>query len=67
MERIYTVQELKSMKVGTVFEHSDLGRCIIRKYGNGIKYMRFKKDVPDAWFYKEEYPWTKPMRELTGD
>jgi len=64
--RIYTVAELKEMKVGTVFDHGKFGKCIIMKYRNGAKYMRFKKDINDAWFYKDEHPWTIAMK-LLGD
>lgn len=70
--RVYTVADLREMPAGTCFEHADLGKCIIRKTKTGTKYVTFKANVPDAWLWKDEYPWVAPMRKLgpwpkTGD
>lgn len=62
--RKYTVAELKALPPGTIFEHFQLGKCMVCRK-NGIKYMVFKKSWPDAWFYNDEYPWTSPMKMLT--
>lgn len=64
--RVYTVEELRAMHPGTVFEHETLGRCIITRYGN-IKLMKFKGGAPAAGFIHNEYPWDEPMRLIYAE
>jgi hypothetical protein len=61
---LYTVEELKKFKPGTVFEHKSLGMCIImRNRHSGWNYVAFKNDYPDCWFLKDGvHPWDEPMR-----
>lgn len=56
------------MKPGTVFTHQYLGKCIVMKDANGLKKMVFKREkIEDAYFFTSAYPWTVPMKILTGD
>ncbi len=63
-ERLYTTAELREMPVGTVFLHSQLGKCRIRKR-NTEKYMVFDNaGLHPAGFAVDGFPWEMPMKKL---
>lgn len=62
--RIFKIEELKRLPVGTVFMHSKLGRCDITKNKNE-KYMTFANPgIKPARFQSDGYPWDAPMQLL---
>lgn len=63
--RIYTVEELKKMPVGTRFLHSLLGTCSIAQLQNGKKYMMFDgPGIALGGFNVDDYPWDHPLKKL---
>lgn len=58
--KIWKVEDLKKLPVGTVFNHVSKGRCWIAERSNGVKYMQFVKGDP-AEFCFDEFPWNSPM------
>ena len=62
--REYTIQELRDMPVGAVFQHSTLGKCRVQKR-HGDKYMAFDNPgLQPAGFNVDGYPWHLPMKRL---
>lgn len=64
--RIYTVEELLSLPVGTQFEHQQCGQCVIKQKGEQ-KYMSFAEEdfQPAGFVFDELYPWDVPMRMIS--
>ena len=61
--KVYSVEELRKCKPGTVFEHLSLGRCMVKRNRKaGWNYMVFKYGHVDTWFLNDELPWTIPMK-----
>src|SRR4051812_19791360 len=56
--RIYTVEELKSKPLGTIFHHSRLGRCWIESRNC----MRFQTGIC-IYFMQNIEPWDEPMQQ----
>jgi hypothetical protein len=65
--KIYTVKELKVIKPGTVFEHCQLGKCMVMQdRDGGYKYMVFKKNSQqEAFFVTNAHPWDIPMKVIS--
>lgn len=66
--RIYTSGELQRIKLGTVFHHLELGKCILVKdREDGRRRMIFKSNRLDyAYFMNDNWPWNKEMRIISG-
>jgi hypothetical protein len=60
--RLFSAEELRKMPVGTIFEHSRLGRCWIDGSENR-KCMTFA-DGNTSFFVQNIEPWDEPMRNL---
>lgn len=61
---VFKLEELLNLPTYTVMEHLNLGKFIII-YKNGNKMARFrKKNINDAFFYKDGFPWSEPMKIL---
>ena len=55
--RVFTVKELRATKIGTIFEHSTLGKgwidaCNTMTWASGGSHL----------FQSDNQPWTEPMR-----
>lgn len=60
--RVYTVEELRKKPLGTIFEHSRLGKCWID--GNEkLKTVTFE-DGHTTHIMENSEPWTENMREI---
>lgn len=60
--RIYTSNELLTMPVGTVFDHSALGTCMIVRR-NGVKIMIFRTALLSSCCISNTiYPFNMPMK-----
>ncbi len=61
--RIWLTEELKKKSVGTLFEHSRLGRCWIDGRSEKDKCMRFENG-DHRFFIQNIEPWDELMREI---
>lgn len=61
--KIFKVEELKQLPVGTILQHIIKGRCWVqsRVRGKLIKYIQFQNGG-SAELIKDAHPWDKPMR-----
>jgi hypothetical protein len=67
--KIWTVKELNDLPIGTRFDHSILGGCVIEHVFSKItnekigKAMKFDNEfLSSAVFNNDAYPWTVPMK-----
>lgn len=61
--KVWTVEKLREMPVGSIFDHSLKGRCSIAEHSNGAKFMQFQSGKAIE-FTSNSDPWDKPMRLL---
>ena len=59
--KVYSVEELKKFPLGTVFEHSRLGRCWINETDR-VKTMTTEDGHTFYMMQNNEEPWNEPMR-----
>ena len=60
--KVYTVEELKKFPLGTVFEHSRLGKCWI----DGTEKIKTMTTEDGQTFHlmENDEPWNEPMRQI---
>ncbi len=60
--RIYTVEELKKFPLGTVFEHSRLGKCWV----DGTEKVKTMTTEDGHTFHlmENDEPWNEPMKMI---
>jgi hypothetical protein len=59
--KTWTVEKLRTLPRGTIFQHLIRGRCFIAEKADGMKFMQFDKGQA-LNFNSDQDPWDKPMR-----
>lgn len=63
--RIYTVKELRTKSIGTLFYHPQLGQGKVSCSYQTVKHMAFSTGEI-AYFVQDDIePWDEPMKEIT--
>ena len=61
--RRYTCAELKTMPVGTIFQHMNRGRCHIEQNAHDVKFMVFDWGLKNVSLNNDdEEPWDQNMK-----
>jgi len=61
--KVWKVENLQALHVGTIFHHFGKGRCWIIGRPNGAKAMQFN-DGTISLFSSNSFPWDIPMKLL---
>lgn len=64
--RVYKISELKNLPEGTIFDHSERGRCWIVVRGDGQKAVQFQKGGVIS-LVQDSVPWDQPMKLLHSE
>jgi hypothetical protein len=64
--RIYTVEELRTLSEGVIFEHSKRGRCWITSKADGVKCVAFQSGGV-LKLVRNDDPWDQPMRMIYSE
>lgn len=64
--RVWSVDELRKMPEGTIFQHLLKGRCWIVSRANGTRFMQFDRGQAID-FNTNIDPWDKPMRLIYSE
>lgn len=64
--RVFTVEELRAMPEGSIFEHSKRGRCWIVAKADGKKCVAFQEGGT-LNLIQNGSPWDQPMRMIYSE